>query len=107
MAQEFARAFYNSRLWIRAREQYIKSVDGLCEDCLAKGIYKPGKIVHHVINLTPENINNPEIALSFDNLRYVCKDCHEAEHSKPTQSRYVFDKSGNLILTEEANEHRR
>lgn len=38
---------------------------------------KPGYIVHHKITLTPDNINNPDIALNHDLLSYECKDCHD------------------------------
>ena len=53
--REFARAFYQSRAWKDCREAYRKSVGGLCESCLAAGIYTPGKVVHHRQPLTPDN----------------------------------------------------
>lgn len=52
----------------------------LCENCLRKGIYKPAEIVHHIIELDPINIENPEIALCFDNLEAVCRECHDEYH---------------------------
>ena len=100
MAKEYAKAFYKSRQWESCRDLYIRSRDGLCEDCLAKGIYKPRKVVHHIVSLTPENINNPAITLSFDNLRLVCQDCHAAQHAKGPTRRYSFDAAGNIILRE-------
>ena len=55
MAREFAKAFYKSKEWLKVRAAYIakrKSIDGgLCESCHEK----PGYIVHHKIELTPEN----------------------------------------------------
>lgn len=101
MAREFAEAFYKSKAWTTTRALYILQVGGLCEDCMAKGIYRPGKIVHHRKHLTPENINNPNIALGFDNLKLVCQDCHAAEHAKDKGLRYSFDADGNLILPAE------
>lgn len=80
MSQDFSRKFYSSQAWNNCRTEYKKSVHGLCERCLAKGIYKPAEIVHHIIELTPDNINNPEITMSFKNLRAVCRDCHAEEH---------------------------
>lgn len=97
MAKDYAKAFYQSREWEVCRDRYIKSVDGLCEDCLAKGIYRPGKVVHHKEHITPKNITNPEITLSFSNLKLVCQDCHAMEHKK--EKRYYFDKNGNCIPT--------
>lgn len=96
MAREFARAFYSSKAWQDCRNGYAKSVGGLCEICLAKGIYKPGEIVHHKIHITPENINRPEIVLSWDNLQLVCRDCHSIIHDRK-QRRYKIDDAGRVI----------
>ena len=76
MAKEFAKKFYNSKEWIKCRESYIKKVHGLCEHCLKKNKYTPGYIVDHIEELTPNNINNPEITLNHDNLQYLCLECH-------------------------------
>ncbi len=54
-------------------------MQGLCEICLKKGRIKPGKICHHTIWLTPENITDPEISLNWEHLRYDCQDCHNGE----------------------------
>lgn len=79
MAKEWAKWFYNSAAWLKARAAYIKyriQIDGgLCETCHEV----PGYIVHHKIPLTPENINNPEITLNFENFKYDCKKCHDNE----------------------------
>ena len=80
MAKPFARKFYNSMAWRNCRNEYGKRAHWLCENCLRKGIYKPGEIVHHKIELDPVTIERPEIALSFDNLELLCRDCHAAAH---------------------------
>lgn len=80
MARPFAKKFYSSKAWQDCRNAYAQSKHYLCEECLAKGIYRPGEIVHHMIELDPVNINNPEITLSFDNLELLCRDCHERKH---------------------------
>ena len=80
MAKKFARKFYSSKAWQSCRNEYMKRAHYLCENCLRKGIYKPAEIVHHVIELDPITIENPEIALSFDNLEAVCRDCHNEYH---------------------------
>ncbi|MFZ5352753.1 MAG: HNH endonuclease [Bacillota bacterium] len=100
MAKDFAKAFYNSTAWQQCRDGYIQLVHGLCESCLRKGDYKPGKIVHHKITLTPENINNPEISLNWEHLEYDCQDCHNQEHhgnSEVTGEGLMFDANGDLI----------
>lgn len=97
MAKEFSKSFYNTNSWKECREAYAKYKRHLCEDCLAKGLYTPGEIVHHIINLTPENINDPNITLNFDNLRLVCRRCHAEEH-KQRDRRYLIGEDGRLYL---------
>ena len=96
MARDFAKAFYRSKAWEICRAGYISYRRGLCEDCLANGIYTPGDTVHHIIELTPDNINDPEISLSWDNLRLVCRDCHAKEHKRDIK-RYKIDELGRVI----------
>lgn len=81
MARPFAQKFYNSKRWHNTRDAYRKAVGGLCEDCLAKGIITAGAEVHHIEPLTPENINDDSITLGWDNLAFLCKDCHAARHN--------------------------
>lgn len=80
MARPFARRFYNGKAWKQCRNTYKQSVNGLCERCIRKGIYRPGEEVHHKIYLTPYNIDDPDITLSFDNLELLCSTCHSYEH---------------------------
>lgn len=92
--------FYHSKAWIHTRSAYINSVSGLCERCLAKGIIKPGYIVHHKHYLTEDNITDPSVTLNWDNLEYLCFACHQAEHfgkSESTESGLTFDANGQLV----------
>ena len=82
MSKEFARKFYSSKAWQDCRNEYARRKHYLCENCLRKGIYRPGVIVHHMIELDPININNPEIALNFNNLELLCRDCHADVHDQ-------------------------
>lgn len=91
----FATTFYKSRAWQDCRNAYMKSVGGLCEDCLAEGRYTPAEIVHHIVELTPDNIRDPRIALSWSNLRAVCRECHAKEHGARDR-RYVVDEMGRV-----------
>lgn len=93
----FAAEFYKSGAWVACRASYIKA-HPLCEDCLAQGRYSPAEIVHHITPLTPENINDPKITLSFSNLRAVCRECHAAAHGA-RQRRYKLDELGRVIAT--------
>ena len=75
--QGFARKFYKSKAWQACRAAYIaqrvQEDGGLCQCCGEE----PGYIVHHVVHLTPANINDPAVALNPANLSYECKACHD------------------------------
>lgn len=92
MAKEFAKSFYKSKEWTKCRNAFFKYKNGLCERCL-----DVGKIVHHKIYITPENINNPEITLNWDNLEVLCDSCHIQEHTNANN--FYFDCEGNIIYT--------
>lgn len=101
MAREFAKAFYNSTKWKMCRKAYIehrKAIDGgMCETCHEI----PGYIVHHKEELTPENINDSDIALSFQNLKFDCHVCHQKENSKDGPSslvQYEFSPDGEMVV---------
>ena len=94
--KEFARAFYKSAAWKKCRAGYAKAAGGLCERCLERGLCEPGEIVHHKTELTPDNIHNPAVTLSWDNLQLVCRNCHAALHG--AERRYRVDELGRVIL---------
>lgn len=71
MARDFAKAFYNSPAWKKCRKLYFQSVNGLCERCLAKGMHVPGYEVHHKTELSPNNISDRKITLSWSNLELL------------------------------------
>jgi len=91
----FADAFYVSFAWRKCAAGYKMSVGGLCEECLKQGLITPAQEVHHKIHLTPQTINIPEIALNWDNLEALCKDCHLKQHRK--QKRWQVDESGAVV----------
>ena len=93
--KDFARYFYSSKRWKVCRAAYAKSKRNLCEVCLEKGLFVPAVIVHHKIELTPENINDPNVTLNWDNLQCVCRDCHAQIHDR-RQLRYTIDELGRV-----------
>lgn len=78
--RKISQPFYKSPAWRKTRAAYIKSVGGLCERCLSEGKIIKGYIVHHKTYITKDNINDPNITLSWSNLEYLCHDCHNKEH---------------------------
>lgn len=101
MAKEYANAFYHSKKWKHCRESYIShriSIDGgICEECRER----IGYIVHHKKHIDKKNIDNPDITLNFENLQYVCKDCHDKFDGhgvgKKNGLLVIFDKDGQPV----------
>lgn len=92
--------FYSTRAWKRCRAGYL-SQHPYCERCLREGIVTPAQHVHHKQYLTAESVNNPKIALNWDNLEALCIRHHNAEHyrrSEILQSDLYFDENGNLTM---------
>lgn len=101
----WAEQFYKGKLWQKCRAAYIASVFGLCERCRRRGIAKPGKIVHHKIILTPDNINDHSVSLNFKNLELLCQECHNQEHYQKysnVRKGLAFDAKGDLIQVSDA-----
>lgn len=100
MAKSFSKPFYHSAQWLSCREAYAKSKCYICERC-----GNPGVEVHHIIPLTPENINDPEITTSWRNLRLLCRHCHREVHrqlykGQKDHRRYTIDAEGNVHVIE-------
>ena len=90
--------FYKSRAWRKCRDAYAASRFGLCERCGG-----PGVIVHHKIRLTLENVNDPSIALNWDNLELLCQACHNEEHhgTAPVADGLAFTEDGDIVCGRE------
>ena len=93
--KEYAKQFYKSKQWQRCRAEYAKSVGGLCERCLKEGIIRTGEIVHHKTYVSPENIQDPNVLLNWDNLELLCREHHEREHRRE-KKRYTVDELGRI-----------
>lgn len=100
MAQDYARAFYDSQQWRRTREAYLQSKHYICEDCGGAA-----SVVHHITYIKPWNVNDPDITLNWDNFKAVCEKCHAAEHAGDIKSGgaaarlngIAFDEAGNVV----------
>lgn len=96
MARKFSKSFYNSTRWKNVREAYTLSKFGICERCGQPN----AKQVHHKIYLTPDNINNPEVSLNFNNLELLCDTCHQNEHFEkysPVAIGLEFNTNGQVV----------
>lgn len=95
MAVALNQSFYLSARWKKCRASYIayrQGIDGgMCERCHRE----PGFIVHHKTYLDSINVHDDTIALAFENLEYVCHDCHNTEHfGKTPELLCAFDEKG-------------
>lgn len=74
--------FYRSAKWLKFRAVVIAKRANICEDC-GKIITEPKDIqVHHVSELTEKNYMLPEIALNEQNVKVLCRDCHNRKHGR-------------------------
>lgn len=94
MAKDFSKVFYNSKPWRVCRNAYLNHVFGICEKC--GGV---GEEVHHIIALTPANINDSNITLNWNNLMLLCRSCHELIEgkAKPTIDGITFTEDGQIM----------
>ena len=92
------KAFYKSAAWRKVSAAYMSSQMYVCERC-----GKPATICHHKTWLNGENVHDPNIALSFDNLEALCIDCHNAEHGAK-HSVILFDEEGNIDRVKDSQE---
>ena len=100
MAKAFAKKFYSTSVWRECRNAYAASRGHLCERCISRGILSYGEIVHHKIELTPENINDPDITLNWDNLQLLCRLCHaEVQDARKNCRRFTIGPGGEIIIS--------
>lgn len=91
----FAKKFYKSKAWRECRKLLVLKKHGLCDRC-----GEPGNIGHHTVYLTPDNINDPLIALNLDLLELHCQECHNKEHhgsGAVVENGLMFDENGDLV----------
>jgi hypothetical protein len=74
--------FYNSKAWTDFRKIIIAERNNICEEC-GKFILESKHItIHHIKELTLENVNDYNISLSEDNVKVVCHKCHNDIHER-------------------------
>lgn len=72
---------YSNARWQGARHAAIVRDNGLCQECMKRGIFKPGTEVHHRVELTDANKGDWDIAYNIDNLVTLCMECHSGIHN--------------------------
>ena len=101
--RQLQKKFYDTKKWKKLRKSYLAE-HPVCERCAAAGFVSVAEHVHHKIELTEENVKDPNITLNPDNLEALCFDCHRREHHNLSQvdDELFFDENGNLRKKSEA-----
>ncbi|ASV67215.1 HNH endonuclease [Cytobacillus kochii] len=94
MAKDYATSFYKGAAWRKCSKGFMQSKNYTCERCGNIAV-----ICHHKVYITPDNIHDLNITLSWSNLEALCATCHQHEHFRGDicANGLVFDSNGNLI----------
>lgn len=87
---------YHTQRWRKLRRYKYGREHGICEQC-----GEPGDIVDHIEEITPDNVNDPNITFNIKNLMLLCLSCHNKKTFKkhyPVREGMGFDEKGNLIV---------
>lgn len=100
MAKDFSRWVYHTSEWERVRKSAWARDHGLCQECLKRGRVTAAELVHHIHELTPQTVSDPNQCYGLDNLECVCRECHSRLHGYTqscTREGLTFDAHGNLV----------
>jgi hypothetical protein len=77
------KSFYASSAWQKLRLVLIAERGPICQRC-GKLISNPLDLIghHSPVELSVENVNNLNIALNPDNIKLICRDCHDRDHHR-------------------------
>ena len=96
MSKIFSKPFYDSPQWQAVRRIVLRRDHYTCCDCSGRA-----NEVHHIVELNPININDPNVALNPANLMSLCSRCHKRRtHSEgDAGDGYAFGPDGQVIQT--------
>lgn len=100
-----ATGFYKTQAWKQTSRNYKKSVGGLCERCMKRGIIQTADIIHHRVPLTTETVSDLNLSLNWDNLQALCRKCHGEVHAELERERkgrrYTIDENGRVEIRDD------
>ena len=73
------KSFYASEAWLRLRAAILAERGAKCQKC---GRVTSELQMHHIIELTPENVADAMVSLDPANILVLCHDCHDAAHCR-------------------------
>lgn len=89
--------FYNSGEWRRLRLEAIERDNNECQWCKLEGKVTTDNLeVDHIKELE----FYPELAMDLDNLRTLCKDCHNKRHKRFNYKKKKIEKETNYCSDE-------
>lgn len=92
--------FYNSQEWRELREQALARDNYECQWCKAEGRVTTTDAILEVDHIK-ELEYHPELAMELDNLRTLCKDCHNKRHHRMNYSTQKFKRKHNRWESDE------
>lgn len=81
-SKETRALFYNSSEWKLKRLDILKRDNYECQWCKAEGRVTVADASSLEVDHIKELEENPNLALEDDNLRTLCKDCHNKRHGR-------------------------
>lgn len=86
-------AFYTGKQWRDLSYRLKIERGGKCERCGWAVITKEDwayLIGHHKVELTEDNVDNPNIALNPEHIEIICNECHNKEHRRFGHRKQVY-----------------
>lgn len=75
-------SFYSTDEWKDFRKNIITERGNKCTECGKDILIDKQLHVHHIKELTQENVNDYMISMNPDNVRIVCHECHNKIHER-------------------------
>lgn len=75
-------SFYSTDEWKDFRKNIITERGNKCTECDKDILIDKQLHVHHIKELTQENVNDYMISMNPDNVRVVCHECHNKIHER-------------------------
>lgn len=76
------KSFYAHESWQQFRVAIIAQRGPVCQKCNKVIANSSDCILHHIKELTPENVSDYNVSLNPENILVVCHDCHDKEHNR-------------------------
>lgn len=84
------RNFYHKYKWKKLRDKAVKRDKYRCVQCYSKGIVVTDRLeVDHILTIE----DRPDLAMDIDNLRTLCRACHDKRHNRlPSSAKWADER---------------